>query len=93
MGCGDGQADHSTVHFEKNTTHSLTLNLLTLRVWCYLCQREVFLENNDPPAPGVLSQAVHISSNLVTAAEPDVIDDEDEDDPQNFKPRGKLIKQ
>jgi hypothetical protein len=22
---------------------------ISLRVWCYSCQTEVFLENNDPP--------------------------------------------
>ena len=36
----------STKHADGNPFHMLTLNLTSLRVWCYSCQTEVFLENN-----------------------------------------------
>ena len=49
IGCGETGQDHSTKHAHGNFRHSLTLNLTSLRVWCYSCQAEVFLENNDPP--------------------------------------------
>uniref|UniRef100_A0A4W5MFY6 UBP-type domain-containing protein n=1 Tax=Hucho hucho TaxID=62062 RepID=A0A4W5MFY6_9TELE len=31
------------------TGHNLTVNLTTLRVWCYACGKEVFLERNLDP--------------------------------------------
>lgn len=33
--------------------HNLTVNLTTFRVWCYACEREVFLEQRlaQPPSP------------------------------------------
>lgn len=34
--------------------HNLTVNLTTFRVWCYACEREVFLEQRlaaHPPGP------------------------------------------
>lgn len=33
--------------------HNLTVNLTTFRVWCYACEREVFLEQRlAVPRPG-----------------------------------------
>lgn len=52
VGCGEAFKDHSTLHFQGCCEHSVTLNLSTLRVWCYLCESEVFLENNRPPLLG-----------------------------------------
>uniref|UniRef100_A0A8C1SH85 Ubiquitin carboxyl-terminal hydrolase n=1 Tax=Cyprinus carpio TaxID=7962 RepID=A0A8C1SH85_CYPCA len=43
VGCGESHADHSTVHSQE-ARHNLTVNLTTLRVWCYACSKEVFLE-------------------------------------------------
>uniref|UniRef100_A0AAQ5X0N7 Ubiquitin carboxyl-terminal hydrolase n=1 Tax=Amphiprion ocellaris TaxID=80972 RepID=A0AAQ5X0N7_AMPOC len=43
VGCGESHTDHSTVHSQE-TRHNLTVNLTTLRVWCYACGKEVFLE-------------------------------------------------
>uniref|UniRef100_A0A8C6TSC5 Ubiquitin carboxyl-terminal hydrolase n=1 Tax=Neogobius melanostomus TaxID=47308 RepID=A0A8C6TSC5_9GOBI len=34
VGCGESHTDHSTVH-SQDTKHNLTVNLTTLRVWCY----------------------------------------------------------
>ncbi|XP_070602297.1 ubiquitin carboxyl-terminal hydrolase 33 isoform X1 [Erythrolamprus reginae] len=43
VGCGESHIDHSTIHSEE-TKHCLTVNLTTLRVWCYACSKEVFLD-------------------------------------------------
>lgn len=33
----------------QETRHNLTVNLTTLRVWCYACGKEVFLERKLGP--------------------------------------------
>uniref|UniRef100_A0A672RQH9 Ubiquitin carboxyl-terminal hydrolase 20 n=1 Tax=Sinocyclocheilus grahami TaxID=75366 RepID=A0A672RQH9_SINGR len=43
VGCGESHSDHSTIHAQAKK-HNLTVNLTTFRVWCYACEREVFLE-------------------------------------------------
>ncbi|XP_048352792.1 ubiquitin carboxyl-terminal hydrolase 33 isoform X1 [Sphaerodactylus townsendi] len=43
VGCGESHIDHSTLHSQE-TKHCLTVNLTTLRVWCYACSKEVFLD-------------------------------------------------
>ncbi|XP_019386776.1 PREDICTED: ubiquitin carboxyl-terminal hydrolase 33 isoform X1 [Crocodylus porosus] len=43
VGCGESHVDHSTIH-SQDTQHYLTVNLTTLRVWCYACSKEVFLD-------------------------------------------------
>ncbi|KAJ7332571.1 hypothetical protein JRQ81_014751 [Phrynocephalus forsythii] len=43
VGCGESHIDHSTIH-SQDTKHCLTVNLTTLRVWCYACSKEVFLD-------------------------------------------------
>uniref|UniRef100_A0A4W3HZX6 Ubiquitin carboxyl-terminal hydrolase 33 n=1 Tax=Callorhinchus milii TaxID=7868 RepID=A0A4W3HZX6_CALMI len=50
VGCGESHSDHSTIHSQE-TRHNLTVNLTTLRVWCYACGKEVFLERKlGPPS-------------------------------------------
>uniref|UniRef100_A0AAX7SK16 Ubiquitin carboxyl-terminal hydrolase n=1 Tax=Astatotilapia calliptera TaxID=8154 RepID=A0AAX7SK16_ASTCA len=44
VGCGESYSDHSTLHAQAKK-HNLTVNLTTFRIWCYVCEREVFLEN------------------------------------------------
>ncbi|XP_071232831.1 ubiquitin carboxyl-terminal hydrolase 33-like isoform X2 [Salvelinus alpinus] len=48
VGCGESHTDHSTIHSQE-TRHNLTVNLTTLRVWCYACGKEVFLERKLGP--------------------------------------------
>ncbi|KAF6728104.1 Ubiquitin carboxyl-terminal hydrolase 33 [Oryzias melastigma] len=48
VGCGESHTDHSTVHSQESR-HNLTVNLTTLRVWCYSCSKEVFLERKLGP--------------------------------------------
>ncbi|XP_038649680.1 ubiquitin carboxyl-terminal hydrolase 33 isoform X2 [Scyliorhinus canicula] len=50
VGCGESHSDHSTIH-SQDTRHNLTVNLTTLRVWCYACGKEVFLERKLGPPP------------------------------------------
>ncbi|XP_042191227.1 ubiquitin carboxyl-terminal hydrolase 33 [Callorhinchus milii] len=62
VGCGESHSDHSTIHSQE-TRHNLTVNLTTLRVWCYACGKEVFLERKlGPPSQvqhGRMQQQVH----------------------------------
>lgn len=93
VGCGESFADHSTIHAQAKQ-HNLTVNLTTLRVWCYACEKEVFLEprlephlpgpppklsEQDPPPPPHPLKAVPI-------AVADEGESESEDD--DLKPRG-----
>ncbi|XP_071207850.1 ubiquitin carboxyl-terminal hydrolase 20 isoform X1 [Salvelinus alpinus] len=50
VGCGESFSDHSTLHAQTKK-HNLTVNLTTFRIWCYVCEREVFLEQR----PAVVS--------------------------------------
>ncbi|XP_058890948.1 ubiquitin carboxyl-terminal hydrolase 33-like isoform X5 [Acipenser ruthenus] len=58
VGCGESHADHSTVH-SQDTRHNLTVNLTTLRVWCYACGKEVFLERKLGPRSPASSTKPH----------------------------------
>ncbi|VFV47893.1 ubiquitin carboxyl-terminal [Lynx pardinus] len=93
VGCGESFADHSTIHAQAKK-HNLTVNLTTFRVWCYACEKEVFLKQRlaaplagpspkfseqDPPLPLHPLKAVPI-------AVADEGESESEDD--DLKPRG-----
>ncbi|KAK4295896.1 hypothetical protein Pmani_031567 [Petrolisthes manimaculis] len=41
VGCGEGLADHATYHNVQFPSHCITLNLTSLRSWCYMCEAEV----------------------------------------------------
>lgn len=43
--------------FLQETQHNLTVNLTTLRVWCYACTKEVFLERKLGPQAQLPSTA------------------------------------
>uniref|UniRef100_A0A4W6BNK6 Ubiquitin carboxyl-terminal hydrolase n=1 Tax=Lates calcarifer TaxID=8187 RepID=A0A4W6BNK6_LATCA len=58
VGCGESYSDHSTLHAQAKK-HNLTVNLTTFRIWCYVCEREVFL---DCRAGTTSLQQGHISS-------------------------------
>lgn len=65
VGCGESQ-DHSTIH-SKKTKHYLTVNLTTLRVWCYACSKEVFLDRKlgTPPSLPHVRQPQQTQENSV----------------------------
>ncbi|XP_058447115.1 ubiquitin carboxyl-terminal hydrolase 20 [Malaya genurostris] len=43
IGCSEQYNDHSTTHFQTSRTHCIHMNLSSQRIWCYLCEFEVFL--------------------------------------------------
>ncbi|XP_060065800.1 ubiquitin carboxyl-terminal hydrolase 20-like [Ylistrum balloti] len=47
VGCGESVKDHSSEH-AMDKKHSMTINLSTLRIWCYACESEVFPGRNKP---------------------------------------------
>uniref|UniRef100_A0A669BQN1 Ubiquitin carboxyl-terminal hydrolase n=1 Tax=Oreochromis niloticus TaxID=8128 RepID=A0A669BQN1_ORENI len=64
VGCGESHTDHSTVH-SQDTRHNLTVNLTTLRVWCYACGKEVFLERKlGPHSPHGNSKPLPLPQNV-----------------------------
>uniref|UniRef100_A0A4W3JN50 Ubiquitin carboxyl-terminal hydrolase n=1 Tax=Callorhinchus milii TaxID=7868 RepID=A0A4W3JN50_CALMI len=73
VGCGESYVDHSTLHAQAKK-HNLTVNLTTFRVWCYACEKEVFLEQR-PVTPNQ-AQASRLTDQV-----PESEDDE-------LKPRG-----
>lgn len=48
IGCGESSKDHSACHADE-FKHCLTINLTTMRIWCYSCENEVLVEHNNPP--------------------------------------------
>ncbi|XP_035246557.1 ubiquitin carboxyl-terminal hydrolase 20 isoform X2 [Anguilla anguilla] len=96
VGCGESYSDHSTLHAQAKK-HNLTVNLTTFRIWCYICEREVFLEHRpvvpvsgnhhcksleQEPAPQTASHPLK----AVPIAVADEEESESEDD--ELKPRG-----
>uniref|UniRef100_A0AAZ3RCT4 Ubiquitin carboxyl-terminal hydrolase 20 n=1 Tax=Oncorhynchus tshawytscha TaxID=74940 RepID=A0AAZ3RCT4_ONCTS len=48
----------------KANKHNLTVNLTTFRIWCYVCEREVFLEQR--PAVTLMSLFVVLNNYLIS---------------------------
>ncbi|XP_050071795.1 ubiquitin carboxyl-terminal hydrolase 20 [Anopheles maculipalpis] len=48
IGCSEQYKDHSTIHFQSNRTHCIHMNLSSQRVWCYLCESELFITKQQP---------------------------------------------
>uniref|UniRef100_A0A8C8FNU1 Ubiquitin carboxyl-terminal hydrolase n=1 Tax=Oncorhynchus tshawytscha TaxID=74940 RepID=A0A8C8FNU1_ONCTS len=85
VGCGESFSDHSTLHAQTKK-HSLTVNLTTFRIWCYVCEREVFLEQR--PAVDAFHQPV--SHHRPLKAVPIAVAEEEgsESEEDDLKPRG-----
>lgn len=45
------QSEWLRVCFLQAKKHNLTVNLTTFRIWCYVCEREVFLEHRPALVP------------------------------------------
>uniref|UniRef100_A0A3B4DC80 Ubiquitin carboxyl-terminal hydrolase n=1 Tax=Pygocentrus nattereri TaxID=42514 RepID=A0A3B4DC80_PYGNA len=84
VGCGESYSDHSTIHAQAKK-HNLTVNLTTFRVWCYVCEREVFLEQRP-----VVSDSSPRSACHPLKAVPIAVADEEgsESEEDELKPRG-----
>ncbi|KAM6169500.1 LOW QUALITY PROTEIN: ubiquitin carboxyl-terminal hydrolase 20 [Rhynchocyon petersi] len=92
VGCGESFADHSTIHAQIKK-HNLTVNLTTFRVWCYACEKEVFLEQRlaapPGPSPKFTEQDSPLSSHPLKAVPIAVADEgESESEDDDLKPRG-----
>ncbi|XP_057578384.1 ubiquitin carboxyl-terminal hydrolase 20 isoform X1 [Hippopotamus amphibius kiboko] len=93
VGCGESFADHSTIHAQVKK-HNLTVNLTTFRVWCYACEKEVFLEprlaaHPPSPAPKFSEQDSPPPSHPLKAVPIAVADEgESESEDDDLKPRG-----
>lgn len=46
IGCSEQCNDHSTIHFRQNPTHCVHMNQSSQRIWCYICEVEVFVTKN-----------------------------------------------
>lgn len=69
VGCGESHSDHSTLHSQE-TMHNLTVNLTTLRVWCYACGKEVFLERKLGPLPVQHTRILKVPEHPDSSPEP-----------------------
>nr|XP_045006567.1 ubiquitin carboxyl-terminal hydrolase 20 [Jaculus jaculus]XP_045006572.1 ubiquitin carboxyl-terminal hydrolase 20 [Jaculus jaculus]XP_045006573.1 ubiquitin carboxyl-terminal hydrolase 20 [Jaculus jaculus] len=93
VGCGESFADHSTIHAQAKK-HNLTVNLTTFRVWCYACEREVFLEQrlvaHLPTASPKFSEQDSPTPTHPLKAVPIAVADEGESESEDddLKPRG-----
>ncbi|XP_061055759.1 ubiquitin carboxyl-terminal hydrolase 20 isoform X3 [Eubalaena glacialis] len=93
VGCGESFADHSTIHAQAKK-HNLTVNLTTFRVWCYACEKEVFLEPRlaaQPPGPSPkFSEQDSVLPSHPLKAVPIAVADEGESESEDddLKPRG-----
>ncbi|XP_025769337.1 ubiquitin carboxyl-terminal hydrolase 20 [Puma concolor] len=93
VGCGESFADHSTIHAQAKK-HNLTVNLTTFRVWCYACEKEVFLKQRlaaplAGPSPKFSEQDPPLPSHPLKAVPIAVADEgESESEDDDLKPRG-----
>lgn len=47
VGCPENVEDHSTLHYRANPSHAVHMNLSSQRLWCYMCEREVFFTSAE----------------------------------------------
>uniref|UniRef100_A0A8C6UIT7 Ubiquitin carboxyl-terminal hydrolase n=1 Tax=Neogobius melanostomus TaxID=47308 RepID=A0A8C6UIT7_9GOBI len=87
IGCGESYSDHSTLHAQAKK-HNLTVNLTTFRIWCYVCEREVFLDQRPALVP--VPQSAHHPAGHPVKAVPIAVAEEDgsESEEDELKPRG-----
>ncbi|XP_018420260.1 PREDICTED: ubiquitin carboxyl-terminal hydrolase 20 [Nanorana parkeri] len=95
VGCGESYADHSTLHAQAKK-HNLIVNLTTFRVWCYSCEKEVFMDSGAPSPTHSHSTSPRLSHRDVPSTThslksvPIAVADygESESDEDDLKPRG-----
>lgn len=59
IGCPENINDHNTEHFRTNPTHGVHMNVSSQRLWCYLCEREVFLPGSGQLPPAFMDSDRH----------------------------------
>uniref|UniRef100_UPI00358FACC9 ubiquitin carboxyl-terminal hydrolase 33 isoform X2 n=1 Tax=Myxine glutinosa TaxID=7769 RepID=UPI00358FACC9 len=87
VGCGESYADHSTIH-AQDTKHSLTVNLTTLRIWCYTCEQEVFLDTQMADAAARTASSVGAPSMFKRISPMMTEEGDSEVDEDDQRPRG-----
>uniref|UniRef100_A0A8C4QC97 Ubiquitin carboxyl-terminal hydrolase n=1 Tax=Eptatretus burgeri TaxID=7764 RepID=A0A8C4QC97_EPTBU len=87
VGCGESYADHSTIH-AQDTKHSLTVNLTTLRIWCYTCEQEVFLDTQLADAAARTASSVGAPSMFKRISPMMTEEGDSEVDDDDQRPRG-----
>uniref|UniRef100_A0A4W6BTA0 Ubiquitin carboxyl-terminal hydrolase n=1 Tax=Lates calcarifer TaxID=8187 RepID=A0A4W6BTA0_LATCA len=88
VGCGESYSDHSTLHAQAKK-HNLTVNLTTFRIWCYVCEREVFLEHRPALVPVPAEAAPQPVGHPLKAVPIAVAEEEgSESEEDELKPRG-----
>ncbi|XP_060056310.1 ubiquitin carboxyl-terminal hydrolase 20 isoform X1 [Erinaceus europaeus] len=92
VGCGESFANHSTIHAQVKK-HNLTVNLTTFRVWCYACEKEVFLEQQlavhmAGPSLKFLEQDSPLPFHPLKAVPIAVADEGESESEDDLKPRG-----
>ncbi|XP_052789430.1 ubiquitin carboxyl-terminal hydrolase 20-like isoform X1 [Mya arenaria] len=101
IGCGESGKDHSSQHAESHS-HCLSINLSTLRIWCYRCESEVFHDKNSPAfmipdKPSTLEEEMDVQGEITAENSPhhsvfgfeDSESEPDEDiGMHNVKPKG-----
>lgn len=97
VGCGEAHADHSTFHNSQFPSHCITLNLTSLRSWCYVCEMEVtssvMASLSVPPGQqqhlgGPISAPGVAVAQPITPSQSSAEDDDDEEEGEEVKPRG-----
>uniref|UniRef100_A0A669C5L1 Ubiquitin carboxyl-terminal hydrolase n=1 Tax=Oreochromis niloticus TaxID=8128 RepID=A0A669C5L1_ORENI len=83
VGCGESYSDHSTLHAQAKK-HNLTVNLTTFRIWCYVCEREVFLEHRPALVPVPATVGHPLKAVPIAVAEEEGSESEEDE----LKPRG-----
>ncbi|XP_030369755.1 ubiquitin carboxyl-terminal hydrolase 20 [Scaptodrosophila lebanonensis] len=71
-GCSEQANDHSTEHFQTHK-HGVHMNISSQRVWCYYCERELYLKNSK--RTGAQDKLFSCSMNSLSKREDSVSDD------------------
>ncbi|XP_050443595.1 ubiquitin carboxyl-terminal hydrolase 20 [Adelges cooleyi] len=93
--CFDGGCDHSYFHFTEDKTHCLHLSLPSMRLCCYICDKEYNIEKNPRTLNGVRrgsNCSIELCRNNVVASNSGESAEEDSDDEyrltKDHKPTG-----
>ncbi|XP_026332657.1 ubiquitin carboxyl-terminal hydrolase 33 isoform X4 [Hyposmocoma kahamanoa] len=96
VGCSEVKNDHSTLHQKSYPTHCVHMNVSTERIWCYLCEKEVYIRAalaHDAMSPDTTSMDGSVVTRLgsVGLSIPPSPDDDVDPDDMDFdeeRPRG-----
>ncbi|XP_035783414.1 ubiquitin carboxyl-terminal hydrolase 20-like [Anopheles albimanus] len=69
IGCSEQYKDHSTIHFQSNRSHCIHMNLSSQRVWCYLCESELFIAKYQQQQQQQQQQSYHYRRTSVVSNE------------------------